>query len=491
MPVLNPAEIWQRTGRYGIDELFKLKDRKGADMVLAMTHEEIVTTHVAQVVRSYRDLPLILYHFQIKERDEPRPRAGVLRTREFIMKDSYTFDRDAAGPRRRLREAPRGLRQDLRPLRAGVVPGRLRRRDDGRHRRARVHGAVPGGRERRRAGAGLRRQRRGRERDAEAGRAAARRSTRRSRSPRPGLTTVAQVCRGARRARRRADQGLPDHRRRGRAAARARARRPPRQRHQARQHARRALPARARDGVRGPHRAGGLHRAGRHRRPDPARLGARRRQLHLRRQHGRRAPARRQAGPRLRLHRGRRAHGRGGGHRRRARDPDRARDRDRQHLQARHALLGAARARPTWTSRARPSRSGWAPTASGRRASRPPRSSSSPTRRASPGRARWRRSTCTSSGSASPAPTSSRWPRSSTRSCARLGLDVIYDDRTLGPGREVRRRRAARRAAAADGRPAHARGGRDRGPGPARARDPSIPLEGAAQAAADLWATLP
>src|SRR5581483_4151048 len=87
MPVLQPAEAWKKTGRYGIDELFKLQDRKGADLVLAMTHEEAVTTHVAQVVRSYRDLPLILYHFQVKERDEPRPRAGVLRTREFIMKD--------------------------------------------------------------------------------------------------------------------------------------------------------------------------------------------------------------------------------------------------------------------------------------------------------------------------------------------------------------------------------------------------------------------
>jgi prolyl-tRNA synthetase len=97
MPVLNPADVWQRTGRYAIDELFKLKDRRNADMVLAITHEEIVTTHVAQVVRSYRDLPLILYHFQTKERDEPRPRAGVLRTREFIMKDAYTFDRDAEG----------------------------------------------------------------------------------------------------------------------------------------------------------------------------------------------------------------------------------------------------------------------------------------------------------------------------------------------------------------------------------------------------------
>jgi len=97
MPVLQPAEPWRKTGRYAIDELFKLTDRKGSELVLAMTHEEAVTTHVAQVVRSYRDLPLILYHVQVKERDEPRPRAGVLRTREFIMKDSYSFDRDPAG----------------------------------------------------------------------------------------------------------------------------------------------------------------------------------------------------------------------------------------------------------------------------------------------------------------------------------------------------------------------------------------------------------
>jgi prolyl-tRNA synthetase len=97
MPVLNPAELWQRSGRYVIEELFKLKDRRGAELVLAMTHEEVVTTHVASVVRSYRDLPLFLYHLQTKERDEPRPRAGVLRTREFIMKDAYTFDRDREG----------------------------------------------------------------------------------------------------------------------------------------------------------------------------------------------------------------------------------------------------------------------------------------------------------------------------------------------------------------------------------------------------------
>jgi prolyl-tRNA synthetase len=97
MPVLNPAELWRRSGRYDIDELFKLKDRRGADMVLALTHEEVVTFHVASIVRSYRDLPFSLYHFQTKGRDEARPRAGVLRTREFIMKDAYTFDRDRAG----------------------------------------------------------------------------------------------------------------------------------------------------------------------------------------------------------------------------------------------------------------------------------------------------------------------------------------------------------------------------------------------------------
>ncbi len=97
MPVLQPAENWEKTGRYAIEELFKLQDRKGAPMVLAMTHEECLTYHVANDVRSYRDLPLMLYHLQTKERDEPRPRAGVLRTREFTMKDAYSFDRDEEG----------------------------------------------------------------------------------------------------------------------------------------------------------------------------------------------------------------------------------------------------------------------------------------------------------------------------------------------------------------------------------------------------------
>jgi prolyl-tRNA synthetase len=97
MPVLQPAELWKKSGRYAIDELFKLQDRRGAELVLAMTHEENLTFHISREVRSYRDLPKRLYHFQTKERDEPRPRAGVLRTREFIMKDAYSFDRDREG----------------------------------------------------------------------------------------------------------------------------------------------------------------------------------------------------------------------------------------------------------------------------------------------------------------------------------------------------------------------------------------------------------
>jgi prolyl-tRNA synthetase len=97
MPVLQPAEPWEKTGRYAIEELFKLEDRKGSPMVLAMTSEEAITTHVAREVRSYRDLPIMAFQIQTKERDEPRPRAGVLRTREFTMKDAYSFDRDEEG----------------------------------------------------------------------------------------------------------------------------------------------------------------------------------------------------------------------------------------------------------------------------------------------------------------------------------------------------------------------------------------------------------
>ena len=96
MPVLTPAELWQKSGRYRIPEVFKLTDRGGRPFVLAMTHEETITFH-ARELRSYRDLPKILYHFQTKGRDEPRPRGGLLRVREFVMKDAYSFDRDEEG----------------------------------------------------------------------------------------------------------------------------------------------------------------------------------------------------------------------------------------------------------------------------------------------------------------------------------------------------------------------------------------------------------
>jgi prolyl-tRNA synthetase len=99
MPVLHPAELWQQSGRwYDIkDEMFRLKDRHGREMCLGMTHEEVVAWLAAKEIRSYRELPQVWYQIQTKERDEARPRSGVLRTREFWMKDAYTLDADDAG----------------------------------------------------------------------------------------------------------------------------------------------------------------------------------------------------------------------------------------------------------------------------------------------------------------------------------------------------------------------------------------------------------
>ena len=96
MPVLTPAELWEATGRITIPELFRLKDRTGRDYILPLTHEETVAFH-GREIQSYKELPQIWYHFQTKDRDEPRPRGGLLRVREFIMKDGYSFDRDEAG----------------------------------------------------------------------------------------------------------------------------------------------------------------------------------------------------------------------------------------------------------------------------------------------------------------------------------------------------------------------------------------------------------
>jgi prolyl-tRNA synthetase len=98
MPVLTPPELWEATGRLAIPEIFRLKDRTGRDFILPLTHEETVTFH-AREIQSYRELPQLWYHFQTKDRDEPRPRGGLLRVREFIMKDGYSFDRDEDGVR--------------------------------------------------------------------------------------------------------------------------------------------------------------------------------------------------------------------------------------------------------------------------------------------------------------------------------------------------------------------------------------------------------
>src|SRR5207248_795544 len=99
LPALNPREIWEESGRWAVmgENMFRLKDRKGADLCLAMTHEEIFTTLARAEVRSYRQLPQSWYQIQTKFRDEPRPKSGLLRVRQFIMKDSYSFDLDAAG----------------------------------------------------------------------------------------------------------------------------------------------------------------------------------------------------------------------------------------------------------------------------------------------------------------------------------------------------------------------------------------------------------
>ncbi|HYY65169.1 MAG TPA: proline--tRNA ligase [Gaiellaceae bacterium] len=94
-PVLTPAELWQASGRYDLPVVFKLQDRNGRPFVLPMSHEETFTLH-GRELQSYKELPQIWYHFGTKDRDEPRPRGGLLRVREFIMKDAYSFDRDEA-----------------------------------------------------------------------------------------------------------------------------------------------------------------------------------------------------------------------------------------------------------------------------------------------------------------------------------------------------------------------------------------------------------
>jgi prolyl-tRNA synthetase len=99
LPTLNPRELWEESGRYAVmgENMFHLKDRKGAELVLAMTHEEVITSIARNELRSYKQMPQIWYQIQTKFRDEPRPKSGLLRVRQFLMKDAYSFDIDAAG----------------------------------------------------------------------------------------------------------------------------------------------------------------------------------------------------------------------------------------------------------------------------------------------------------------------------------------------------------------------------------------------------------
>ena len=387
MPVMLPAELWQRSGRYGIPELFKLQDRKGAELVLAMTHEEAVTQHVAQVVRSYRQLPFSLYHFQIKERDEPRPRAGLLRTREFIMKDAYTFDRDKEGldaHYERYREA-----YDRVMDRCGIEWYRVESDVGamGGHGAHEYMAPSPAGRERRRAGPGLRRQRRDRHAPTRSPSSCRQSIDAPEIVETPGLVTVADVS---------GRMEVP-------AGALLKAypvmvedrglvhgdgpRRPSRQRHQAAERARRLVPARARGGVRRPRRPAGLHRPGRRSTSrscstTPSSRGPTSRAPTARtRTCAASSPAATSRSSAATCARSRPATPSTA-----ARSGSSPRSRSATSSSSARATRTRS-ARPTSTSRGSPSRSGWAPTASAPPACRPRPSSSTPTSRASRGRA--------------------------------------------------------------------------------------------------------
>ncbi len=143
LPVVHPAELWQKSSRwYQIgDDMARFKDRNGRDMVLGMTHEEIMADMAQQIVSSYRQLPVVLYQIQTKFRDEPRPRAGLIRVREFTMKDAYTFDRDQAGLDAFYPHIYQAYFNVFRPLRPGCHRRAERHGHDGRQHGARIHGA--------------------------------------------------------------------------------------------------------------------------------------------------------------------------------------------------------------------------------------------------------------------------------------------------------------------------------------------------------------
>ena len=392
-PVLTPAELWEADRpRQDPGALPARRIAPGATFVLPLTHEETFTFH-ARELQSYKQLPQLWYHFQTKDRDEPRPRGGLLRVREFIMKDSYSFDRDEAGLDDELpahREAPTTGSSSA--AASTTYDGAGRVGDDGRQRVGRLPRAVgigreharhvrerrlrgrPRGRARRAARAG--RSRRGSTRRRRSRRRASRRS-RRSRScsaidaaatskampvTKEDGTVVLALVRG--------DDRLEEAKL-ARGARRATCGPPTEDEIRAAFGADPARSARsastgemiADEALREGQFVAGANRTGWHLRGVEARprlRGALRRPARVRR---------RATGARVR---------------RRAAVPDR--DRGRPHLQARHALLGAARRDVPRRGRRARSRSSWAATASAPAASWPPRSSSITTRTGSSGR---------------------------------------------------------------------------------------------------------
>jgi prolyl-tRNA synthetase len=143
MPTIQSADLWRESGRYDAygKEMLRIKDRHDRDMLYGPTNEEMVTEIVRSYVKSYKDLPLNLYHIQWKFRDEVRPRFGVMRGREFLMKDAYSFDLDKESARARLQPHVHRLSAHLRPARPEGDPDARRHRPDRRRPQPRIHRA--------------------------------------------------------------------------------------------------------------------------------------------------------------------------------------------------------------------------------------------------------------------------------------------------------------------------------------------------------------
>ena len=198
MPVVHPADIWRASGRYDAigPELTRFKDRNGRDMVLAMTHEEVVGLLLFDVIRSWRQLPQQVYHFQTKWRDEPRARGGLIRVREFVMKDAYSADRDQAGLDASYEAQYGAYVRTFERLGLETVVVAVGRRDHGWQPGSRVHGPQPG--RRGRPGAvrdgPLRRQPPGRGHAQAGGRDTAEAPLPREEVATPGTTTIATLA---------------------------------------------------------------------------------------------------------------------------------------------------------------------------------------------------------------------------------------------------------------------------------------------------------